>query len=120
MPYDYFRCGGGQPTNYHPNRPTVSNTSEPMLDRMQQDEARLIGRPSDEIAPAEATRSRRKVVDPDTIYRHVSAGHPSWISDTTGARRPLPIARWLGGSASSEEDRQMDSAIIDLCEGPTM
>jgi SAM-dependent methyltransferase len=70
--------------------------------------------------PGPATGPRRRVVDPDTIYRHISAGHPSWISDSTGTRHPLPIARWLGGSASSQDDRHVDGTIIDLCDGPTI
>ena len=63
---------------------------------------------------------RRRVVDPDEIYRHISAGHPSWISDTAGVRRPLHIARWIGGSTSTEQDRKADEAILDLCQGRTI
>jgi SAM-dependent methyltransferase len=62
----------------------------------------------------------REVVDSDVIYRHISAGHPSWISDTTGFRRPLHIARWIGGVSSSDQDRAADEAILDLCQGPTI
>jgi SAM-dependent methyltransferase len=62
----------------------------------------------------------RQVVDPDVIYRHVSAGHPSWISDTAGVRRPLHIDRWIGGANSTQQDRDGDEAILELCEAPTI
>ena len=62
----------------------------------------------------------RTIVDPDAIYGHISGGQPSWISDTTGVRRPLHIARWLGGIAATDEDREVDEAILDLCQGPTI
>jgi SAM-dependent methyltransferase len=62
----------------------------------------------------------RQVVEPDVIYRHVTAGHPSWISDTAGVRHPLPIDRWIGGTGSSDQDRDADDAILDLCQGPTI
>jgi SAM-dependent methyltransferase len=64
--------------------------------------------------------STREEVESDVIYRHVSAGHPSWISDTSGVRRPLPIGRWLGGEASTDDDLRADEAILELCTGPTM
>jgi SAM-dependent methyltransferase len=62
----------------------------------------------------------REVVDSDVIYKHISAGHASWISDTTGFRRPLHIARWIGGASSTDQDRAADEAILDLCQGPTI
>ena len=62
----------------------------------------------------------RQVVDPDVIYRHISAGHPSWISDASGARRPLHMGRWMGGADSTDTDRAGDEAILDLCQGPTI
>jgi SAM-dependent methyltransferase len=62
----------------------------------------------------------RQVVDPDVIYQHVSSGHPSWISDTEGVRRPLHIARWIGGTNSSQQDRDVDEAILELCQAPTI
>lgn len=64
--------------------------------------------------------SLRTMVDPDAIYRHASGGQPSWISDTEGVRRPLHIGRWMGGSAATAEDREVDDVILDLCQGPTM
>jgi SAM-dependent methyltransferase len=69
---------------------------------------------------SECSRPGRHVVGPDAMYRHVSAGHVSWISDRSGTRRPLPIARWLGGPASTNEDREGDEAMLELCQGPTM
>jgi SAM-dependent methyltransferase len=32
----------------------------------------------------------------------------------------LPVGRWLGGSASTDDDRRVDEAILQLCTGPTM
>lgn len=69
---------------------------------------------------SECSRTGRQVVGPDAMYRHISAGHVSWISDRSGARRPLPIARWLGGPTSSSEDREGDEAMLALCQGPTI
>jgi SAM-dependent methyltransferase len=68
----------------------------------------------------ECSRPGRHLVGPDVMYRHISAGHVSWISDRSGARRPLPIARWLGGTASTSEDREGDEAMLALCQGPTV
>lgn len=32
----------------------------------------------------------------------------------------MPIGRWLGGQASTEEARRVDEAILELCQGPTV
>lgn len=98
----------------------MPNTTEPMLaDPPMSLDTGLASRPGG-TALRTHPGSRRTMVDPDVIYRHVSGGQPSWISDTTGVRRPLPIARWMGGTASTDEDREADEAILDLCQGPTM
>ena len=70
-------------------------------------------------APA-APLGTRQVVAPDVIYRMISSGEPCWISDSTGVRRPLHIDRWLGGDGSTDDDRQADEALLELCTGPTM
>jgi SAM-dependent methyltransferase len=98
----------------------VSNTYEPMPSRPlmildQRDQSV----PTDTEPPA-LPGSVRTIADPDVIYRHISGGQPSWISDTDGVHRPLHIARWMGGTASTREDREVDEAILDLCQGPTM
>jgi SAM-dependent methyltransferase len=62
----------------------------------------------------------RRVVASDVIYRLISSGEPCWISDSSGARRPLHIERWLGGAGSTDDDRRADDAILGLCTGPTM
>ena len=96
----------------------MSNTFEPML---VDPPAALDDptRPRWSASGPEHARHRR-VVDPDVIYRHVSAGHPSWISDTVGVRRPLHIARWIGGTDATKQDREGDEAILELCEAPTI
>ena len=66
------------------------------------------------------TGPARRVVGLDHIYRQISSGRPCWISAADGGRRPLPIGRWLGGEASTEEDRRADGALLDLCVGPTV
>ena len=73
----------------------------------------------DHDAPGAPLGSRR-VVGSDVIYRLVSSGEPCWISDSTGARRPLHIERWLGGEGSTDDDRRADDTILGLCTGPTM
>jgi SAM-dependent methyltransferase len=37
-----------------------------------------------------------------------------------GTRDPLPTARWMGGAASSIEDRDADNRMISQCAGPTL
>jgi SAM-dependent methyltransferase len=73
-----------------------------------------------DVLPHGLPGSVRTFADPDDIYRHISGGQPSWICDTKGVHRPLHIARWLGGMFSTVEDREVDEAILDLCEGPTV
>jgi SAM-dependent methyltransferase len=70
--------------------------------------------------PPDAPLGCRQVVASDVIYRLISSGEPCWISDASGARRPLPIDRWIGGAGSSTQDRRADQAILDLCTGSTM
>ncbi len=98
----------------------MSNTSEPMLadQKMTLDQRDQSVRTDGlhQVRPGVG----RSIADPDVIYRHISGGQPSWISDTDGIRRPLHIGRWLGGSASTDQDREVDEAIVDLCQGPTM
>jgi SAM-dependent methyltransferase len=63
---------------------------------------------------------RRKIVSTDTIYRQIVRGEPCWIIATDGTRHDLPIRRWLGGNASTGEDRAVDEALLGLCGGPTV
>lgn len=62
----------------------------------------------------------RRLVTTDVLYRQISSGVPCWISTSDGDRHLLPIDRWLGGSASTPEDRAADEALIGLCRGPTV
>ncbi len=79
------------------------------------------GHPDRGQSPSRSRSLRdRPVVDPDTIYRHISDGHPSWISDTDGVHHPLPIARWIGGASATQQDRDADLAILELCQAPTI
>lgn len=95
----------------------VSNTSEPML----ADPPATLNQPNRRRSASGSERVRdRQVVDPDVIYRHVSAGLPSWITDTDGLRRPLHMARWIGGTNSTQQDREGDEAILELCGAPTI
>ena len=62
----------------------------------------------------------RRLVTTDVLYRQISAGVPCWITTADGDRHHLPIERWLGGEASSHEDRAADEALLGLCRGPTV
>lgn len=73
-----------------------------------------------DLGVARGALPTRRVVETEVLYRQVSSGRPCWVADTTGARRPLPVGRWLGGSASTDDDRRVDEAILQLCTGPTM
>ncbi|MBW4780665.1 class I SAM-dependent methyltransferase [Rhodococcus fascians] len=59
-------------------------------------------------------------VTTDTLFHRAAAGLPCWIGDSDGSRERLPTARWMGGSASSEEDRRADHAMISRCTGSTI
>ena len=59
-------------------------------------------------------------VTADTLFHRAAAGLPCWIGDSDGSRERLPTARWMGGSASSEEDRRADHAMISRCTGSTI
>lgn len=103
--------------NVHPKCVSVSKTTKPMLARLPVTREDL--EPGRSASCSRSARDR-PVVDPDTIYRHISEGHHSWISDSDGLRHPLPIARWIGGAGSTEEDREADLAILELCLAPTI
>jgi SAM-dependent methyltransferase len=62
----------------------------------------------------------RQALDSEAMYQHVSSQLPSWISNSTGGRRPLSMGRWLGGDASTVDDRQVDESMVQLCTGPTI
>ena len=66
------------------------------------------------------TNPIRRLVSTDVLYRQISSGVPCWITTTEGDRHHLPIARWLGGEASTHEDRAADEALLGLCSGPTV
>ncbi|SNT02247.1 class I SAM-dependent DNA methyltransferase [Rhodococcoides kyotonense] len=59
-------------------------------------------------------------VTADELFRRVSSGLPCWMGHSDGTREPLPIARWMGGEASSIEDRVADNGMIAQCSGPTL
>jgi len=62
----------------------------------------------------------RTIVSTDTIYRQIACGEPCWITTTDGIRHDLPIRRWLGGDASTGEDRAVDEELLGLCGGSTV
>lgn len=62
----------------------------------------------------------RRLVSTDVLYRQISSGTACWITTEDGYRLRLPIERWLGGDASTWEDRVADEALLKLCEGPTV
>jgi SAM-dependent methyltransferase len=62
----------------------------------------------------------RQIVSTDTIYRQITSCEPCWITTTDGAQHDLPIERWLGGDATTGEDRAVDEALLGLCAGPTV
>lgn len=59
-------------------------------------------------------------VTADEMFRRASAGLPCWMGRTDGTREQLPIARWMGGEASSVEDRLVDTSLLGYCSGPTL
>lgn len=59
-------------------------------------------------------------VTADELFRRVSSGLPCWMGHSDGSRESLPIARWMGGEASTLEDRIADFSMIDQCTGPTL
>lgn len=56
----------------------------------------------------------------DVVYARALAGEPCWVLDDTGRRIELPVGRWLGGAASTDGDRVVDAAMLELCAGPTL
>jgi len=62
----------------------------------------------------------RRLVSTDVLYRQISSGAPCWITTADGDRHRLPIERWLGGAASTHEDRVADETLLGLCRGPTV
>lgn len=73
-----------------------------------------------EVDDGPTTNPIRRLVTTDVLYRQISSGVPSWIMTTDGNHHHLPIERWLGGEASSREDRAADEALLGLCSGPTV
>lgn len=59
-------------------------------------------------------------VTADELFRRASFGLPCWMGHSDGSREPLPTDRWMGGEASSIEDRIADSSMIGQCTGPTL
>ncbi len=59
-------------------------------------------------------------VTADEMFRRASAGLPCWMGRSDGTREQLPIARWMGGDASSVEDRVTDTSLLGYCSGPTL
>ncbi|MGW0177918.1 methyltransferase domain-containing protein [Nocardia sp. NPDC003345] len=47
-------------------------------------------------------------------------GGECWIRSADGDRTPLPTRRWLGGGRTTAADRQVDSALVGCCDGPTV
>ena len=47
-------------------------------------------------------------VTADELFSRASCGLPCWMGHSDGTREPLPTARWMGGPASSIEDRIAD------------
>ncbi|MFI2228505.1 methyltransferase domain-containing protein [Nocardia testacea] len=47
-------------------------------------------------------------------------GRDCWIRSADGDRTRLPTRRWLGGARISAADRQVDSALVGCCDGPTV
>ena len=73
------------------------------------------------VAPTRSSEPEsRTIVSTDTIYRQIACGEPCWITTTDGIRHDLPIRRWLGGDASTGEDRAVDEALLGLCVGSTV
>jgi SAM-dependent methyltransferase len=62
----------------------------------------------------------RQLVTTDVLYREISSDVPCWITTTDGDRHDLPIGRWLGGAASTHEDRTGDETLLGFCRGPTV
>jgi SAM-dependent methyltransferase len=52
------------------------------------------------------------------LYDRALAGAECWIRTSDGARRPLPVRRWL--AAEDPDDRCVDVALTCCCDGPTL
>ena len=51
------------------------------------------------------------------LYDRALDGERCWIRRDDGEVRRLPVRRWLGGKHA---DDKFDSAVLDLCTGPTI
>ncbi len=56
----------------------------------------------------------------DVLFERALAGLPCWVQDSSGRRIELPVRRWLGGAASTDDDRAVDAAMLAHCTGPTL
>ncbi|MGA9869643.1 MAG: methyltransferase domain-containing protein [Rhodococcus sp. (in: high G+C Gram-positive bacteria)] len=59
-------------------------------------------------------------VTADDLFSRASSGLPCWMGRSDGSRESLPTDRWMGGDASSDEDRSADLSMIGQCSGPTL
>ena len=51
------------------------------------------------------------------LYDRALDGERCWVRHDDGEVRHLPVRRWLGGRHA---DDQFDSAVLELCSGPTI
>lgn len=51
------------------------------------------------------------------LYDRALDGERCWVRRDDGRVSPLPVRSWLGGR---DADARFDSAVVDLCEGPTI
>ena len=51
----------------------------------------------------------------DVIYRAVASGAACWARSHRGHVRELPMARWIGGPATTPQDRLADEHVLAHC-----
>jgi SAM-dependent methyltransferase len=57
----------------------------------------------------------------DHIYRAAASGAACWARNHRGQVRELPIGRWIGGLATTPQDRLADEHVLAHCSGrPTL
>src|ERR1700756_1029400 len=57
----------------------------------------------------------------DLIYRAAAGGAACWARNHRGHVRELPMARWIGGLATTPQDRLADEHVLGHCSGrPTL
>jgi len=66
-------------------------------------------------------RGAAAVRSADVIFQAAASGNSCWSRNHLGDRRELPMARWMGGLATTREDRLGDEQVLRHCSSrPTL